>query len=86
MLALANYAALIAAYRRADLSLVYPVARGGVFLFLPLLGFIVFGERLDARGWLAVAMIVAGHRYAATRQVRSPVVGESWAVTCVGVR
>ena len=30
-LALANYAALIAAYRRADLSLAYPVARGGVF-------------------------------------------------------
>jgi multidrug transporter EmrE-like cation transporter len=31
-LALANYAALMAAYRRADLSLAYPVARGGVFL------------------------------------------------------
>jgi drug/metabolite transporter (DMT)-like permease len=59
-LALANYAALTAAYRRADLSLAYPVARGGVFLFLPLLGFIVFGERLGARGWLALAMIVTG--------------------------
>ena len=59
-LALANYAALMAAYRRADLSLAYPVARGGVFLFLPLLGFLVFGERLDGRGWLAVAMIVTG--------------------------
>lgn len=60
MLALANYAALTAAYRRADLSLVYPVARGGVFLFLPLLGFLAFGERLDARGWLSVASIVCG--------------------------
>lgn len=60
ILALANYAALTAAYRRADLSLVYPVARGGVFLFLPLLGFIVFDERLDARGWLALALIVGG--------------------------
>jgi drug/metabolite transporter (DMT)-like permease len=59
-LALANYAALMAAYRRADLSLAYPVARGGVFLFLPLLGFIVFDERLDGRGWLALAMIVTG--------------------------
>ena len=59
-LALANYAALMAAYRRADLSLAYPVARGGVFLFLPLLGFLVFGERLDARGWLALALIVTG--------------------------
>lgn len=59
-LALANYAALMAAYRRADLSLAYPVARGGVFLFLPFLGFLVFGERLDGRGWLALAMIVTG--------------------------
>ena len=59
-LALANYEALMAAYRRADMSLVYPVARGGVFLFLPLLGFIVFGERLDAHGWLSVALIVTG--------------------------
>jgi drug/metabolite transporter (DMT)-like permease len=60
ILALANYAALTAAYRRADLSLVYPVARGGVFLFLPLLGFIAFGERLEATGWLALALIVGG--------------------------
>lgn len=60
VLALANYAALAAAYRRADLSLVYPVARGGVFLFLPLLGALVFRERLDARGWAALAMIVGG--------------------------
>src|SRR5687767_15392560 len=50
----------MAAYRRADLSLAYPVARGGVFLFLPLLGFLVFDERLDGRGWLAVGMIVTG--------------------------
>ena len=60
LLALGNYAALMAAYRTADLSLAYPVARGGVFLFLPLLGFIVFGERLDVRGWLALGLIVTG--------------------------
>src|SRR5688572_6584403 len=59
-LALGNYAALMAAYRRADLSLAYPVARGGVFLFLPLLGFLVFDERLDATGWLSLALIVGG--------------------------
>lgn len=59
-LALANYAALMAAYRRADMSLVYPVARGGVFVFLPLLGFLVFDERLRARGWLALGLIVTG--------------------------
>lgn len=59
-LALANYAALAAAYRRADLSLVYPVARGGVFLFLPVLGLLAFSERLGAHGWLALSLIVAG--------------------------
>lgn len=60
LLALANYEALMAAYRRADMSIVYPAARGGVFFFLPLLGFLVFGERLDARGWLSVALIIMG--------------------------
>ena len=59
-LALANYAALMTAYRGADLSLAYPVARGGVFLFLPLLGFVVFGERIDGRGWFALGLIVGG--------------------------
>lgn len=70
-LALANYAALMAAYRRADLSLAYPVARGGVFLFLPLLGFVVFGERIDGRGWLALALIVGGI-------MMLPLTGFSW--------
>jgi uncharacterized membrane protein len=60
LLALGNYEALMAAYRRADMSFVYPVARGGVFLFLPLLGFLVFDERLNAIGWLSVVLIVAG--------------------------
>lgn len=60
ILALVNYAALTAAYRRADLSLVYPIARGGVFLFLPLLGFAVFGERLGLLGWTALGLIVGG--------------------------
>ncbi len=60
VLALVNYAALTAAYRRAELSLVYPVARGGVFLFLPVLGSLVFQEHLSTRGWLALALIVVG--------------------------
>src|SRR5687768_16261990 len=60
ILALANYAALTAAYHRAVLSMVYPVSRGGVFLFLPMLGFFAFGERLGASGWLALALIVGG--------------------------
>lgn len=76
LLALANYAALMAAYRRADLSLAYPVARGGVFLFLPLLGFIVFGERLDFRGWLALAMIVTGIMLLPLTRFDRPALGE----------
>jgi drug/metabolite transporter (DMT)-like permease len=39
---------------------VYPVARGGVFLFLPVLGFLVFGERLGVAGWVALSLIVVG--------------------------
>ena len=60
MFVLANYLALAAAYRRGDLSLVYPVARGGIFLFLPVLGLIVFNERLGAASWLALALILGG--------------------------
>jgi drug/metabolite transporter (DMT)-like permease len=60
LLALANYEALMAAYRRADMSLVYPVARGGVFLFLPAAGAVVFGERLNGRGWLSLGLIMGG--------------------------
>jgi drug/metabolite transporter (DMT)-like permease len=76
VLALANYAALAAAYRRADLSLVYPVARGGVFLFLPLLGLIVFGERLEPSGWLALALIVGGITFLPLRAFDRASLGE----------
>lgn len=60
VLALANYAALSAAYRLGDLSLVYPIARGATFLFLPVLGLLVFAERIGTIGWVALALIVAG--------------------------
>src|SRR4051812_13692385 len=39
-LALANYAALARAYSVGDLSLVYPISRAGILLFLPLFGFL----------------------------------------------
>lgn len=60
MLALGNYLALAGAYRRADLSLVYPVARGAVFFFLPVLGLIVFSERIGVVGWASLVLIVLG--------------------------
>lgn len=59
-LVLINYAALAAAYRRADLSLVYPMSRGGTLLCLPPLAFLAFGERPDAAGWLAIGAVVVG--------------------------
>ena len=59
-LTLANYAALALAYERGDLSLVYPVSRGGILLFLPPLGYLTFGERVDAVGGAALALILGG--------------------------
>ncbi|HEY5544808.1 MAG TPA: hypothetical protein VIK50_02035 [Gemmatimonadaceae bacterium] len=59
-LALANYAALMAAYRRADLSLAYPVARGGVFLFLPLLGWRLLHETLTFPRFIGSSLITGG--------------------------
>src|SRR5687767_9056767 len=38
-LVLVNYLFLTAAYREGDLSLVYPISRGAVLLFLPPLAF-----------------------------------------------
>lgn len=60
LLVLANYLALAAAYRQGDLSLVYPVARGGIFLFLPVLGLLAFDERLGAASWVGLLLILGG--------------------------
>ena len=60
LLTLTNYLTLGRAYETGDMSVVYPVARGGTLLFLPALGFLAFGERLSSLGWLAVASIVVG--------------------------
>ena len=59
-LTLANYVALSRAYDTGDLSVVYPISRGATLLFLPLFGFLVFGERVSGFGWLALACIVIG--------------------------
>ena len=59
-LTLLNYVMLAVAYQRGELSTVYPVSRGGVLLFLPVLAFGVFGERVDTVGGAAMALILAG--------------------------
>jgi drug/metabolite transporter (DMT)-like permease len=59
-LSLLNYVLLTTAYRHGELSLVYPMSRGAMLAFVPPLAFVVFGERLDAMGWFAIAIIVGG--------------------------
>ena len=60
VLVLLNYLLLTAAYRHGELSLVYPISRGGMLVFLPPLAFLAIGERLSALGWIAITVIVAG--------------------------
>ncbi len=56
----AYFVFLAAAYRRGDLSVVYPIARGVAPLLLVGVGVAVFGERLTWTGWLGVACLVIG--------------------------
>jgi drug/metabolite transporter (DMT)-like permease len=57
---LANYVFLALAYNHGDLSFVYPLARGGILLFLPVLAFVTVGERVSLLGAMAMAGIVCG--------------------------
>jgi drug/metabolite transporter (DMT)-like permease len=51
---------LSAAYRRGDLSVVYPIARGSATLLAVLLGIVVLGERLAPVGVAGVAALLIG--------------------------
>lgn len=51
---------LSAAYRRGDLSVVYPIARGTAPLLAVAIGVIVIGERLGLAGSLGVVALIAG--------------------------
>ena len=51
---------LSAAYRRGDVSSVYPVARGSAPLLAVLAGLLLFGERLHAFQLLGVALLLVG--------------------------
>jgi uncharacterized membrane protein len=56
----AYFVLLAAAYRRGDLSLVYPIARGTAPLLLVVVGVGILGERLGGPGWLGVAGLLIG--------------------------
>jgi uncharacterized membrane protein len=56
----AYFILLAAAYRRGDLSVVYPLARGTAPLLLVAVGVLVLGERLGVAGSIGVALLLAG--------------------------
>ncbi len=56
----AYFVFLAAAYRRGDLSVVYPLARGSAPLLAIVIGVGVLGERLVPVAWLGVALLLAG--------------------------
>jgi drug/metabolite transporter (DMT)-like permease len=51
---------LAGAYRRGELSVVYPVARGTAPLLAVAAGVVLLGERLGFVGWLGVGALLAG--------------------------
>jgi uncharacterized membrane protein len=60
LLEAAYFILLSAAYRRGDLSVVYPIARGTAPLLAVLLGVVVLGERLGPIAWVGVATLLGG--------------------------
>ncbi|MFI5199919.1 MAG: EamA family transporter [Candidatus Limnocylindrales bacterium] len=56
----AYFAFLSAAYKRGDLSLVYPIARGTAPVLSVAVGVVVLNETLEPQGWLGVALLLFG--------------------------
>lgn len=57
---IAYFVFLAAAYRRGDLSIVSPLARGSAPLLIVLIGLVVLGERLAPDAAIGVALLIAG--------------------------
>ena len=60
LLELAYFALLAAAYRRAPLSVVYPIARGGAPVLVLLVSVAVLGHATSARQAVGVGLVVLG--------------------------
>ena len=56
----AYFILLSAAYRRGDLSVVYPIARGTAPLLAVAIGVGILGERLGVAGFVGVALLLVG--------------------------
>ena len=59
-LEVAYFVLLSAAYRRGDLSVTYPIARGTAPLLAVGAGVLLLGEQLPQLAWLGVALLLAG--------------------------
>jgi uncharacterized membrane protein len=57
---IAYFVFLAAAYRRGDLSLVSPLARGSAPLLIVIVGIVILGERLEPMAYLGVALLLVG--------------------------
>jgi drug/metabolite transporter (DMT)-like permease len=57
---IAYFVFLAAAYRRADLSVVYPLARGTAPLLIVLIGVVILGERLVPMALVGVTVLLVG--------------------------
>jgi len=60
LLEAAYFIFLSAAYRRGDLSLVYPIARGTAPVLSVGFGVVILGERLELAGWIGVGLLLIG--------------------------
>ncbi|MDQ3798434.1 MAG: EamA family transporter [Acidobacteriota bacterium] len=61
LLVLLNYVFLGQAYNSGgDLSLVYPISRAGMLLFLLPLAYLIIGKEIDSVGFIAILLIIAG--------------------------
>ncbi|HYC07769.1 MAG TPA: DMT family transporter [Candidatus Binatia bacterium] len=60
LLEAAYFISLSSAYKRGDLSEVYPIARGTAPILSVAIGVVILGERLPPLGWLGVLALLAG--------------------------
>lgn len=60
MLHVVYYVALLRGYRRSDLTVVYPLARGSGPLLSSLVAIVFLGERISALGFAGIAGVVLG--------------------------
>ncbi len=77
---LAYFVTLSAAYRRGDLSTVYPIARGTAAVGAVLAGIVLLGERPDALALCGVALLLAGGWFVRRPAIHAGSAAVGWAL------